>query len=114
MTQEVFVVKIYRSNDGNRGCQNIRGVKTASESHLENCNVDSLLCEIFHGHGGDALEVGWVSAQVAIGEELLDGLVDWREYGGKIFVADFFPVDTDAFVYFFKMRRSVEGGPETG
>ena len=45
---------------------------------------------------------------------LLDGVVDSRKYGGKIFVADFLPIDTDAFVDFFEMRRSVEAGAQPG
>ena len=70
VTEEIFVVKINGGDDGDRGRENICGVETAAEAHFENCEIHSLLREIFHGHGRDALEISGVSAEFAIGEQL--------------------------------------------
>jgi hypothetical protein len=70
--------------------------------------------EVFHGLGRDTLEIRGVSAQFSIGEQLLDGLVGSRKYRGKIFVADFIPINSNALVYFFQMRRGIEASPQPG
>lgn len=40
--------------------------------------------------------------------------MDAGKYHGKIFVADFVPINTDALVYFFEMRRGIEAGAQPG
>ena len=114
VAEEIFVIEIHARDDGDGGRENICGVEAAAEADFENGEVHTLLREVFEGHGGDAFEIGGMSAQFAAGQKLFDGVVNFGEDGGEGVVADFLAIDANALVYFFEMRRSIEAGAQPG
>src|SRR5215469_6501537 len=114
VAKEILVVEIDGCDDGDRGRDDIGGVKAAAEADFVDGDVERARCECEKSHRGDALEKGGMGVKFSGGQERFDGIVEPGPECGEVVVGDFGTVDADAFVHALEVRRSVKAGAEAG
>jgi hypothetical protein len=114
VAQEVFVIEVDTGDDGNDRVKNVGGIESAAEADFEDAEFDASAGEVFECHGRDAFEIGWMRAELSVGEELFDQIVNASEGFGEGIVADLLAIDANALVDSFEVGGSVEAGAAGG
>ena len=114
VTKEILVVEINLRDDSNLGLHDIGRVEAPAHTHLEDDAVRLAPPEPFHGHRGQALEVGGVRGQCARSQQSFDEGVEAGEALGELVIGDVFAVQAQPLVDAFEVRRSVEARAQPG
>src|ERR1700682_3947051 len=101
-------------DDADLRLNHISGVEPPAHADLEHRNIYFLSREVFKSDGGQHFEKAGMPWQFILSDEPLGGSVDHVVQQGKLVVADFFPIDSDALVDPNQMRRGVQARAYTG
>ena len=108
------MVEINAGDDGDGRRENVGGIEAPAETDFEHAKFNSLASKRFERHGGHALEISGMRAQFAGGEKFFDQNLYARENFCEQFVINLFSINANAFVDFFKVRRSIEPSSKPG
>ena len=108
------MIEIDRGDDGDLGLDNVGRIEPAAEAHFVDRKLYTRFSEGHEGERGDALEIGRMSLQLALGEQAFDRQMNARPGRGERFIRDVLAIDANALVDALEVGGGVQTGAQAG